>query len=1140
MKHDRTLRRGLGVMLSLVMCLGLLPVTALAKSKEIAIDELNFPDDTFRQYVLDEFDNDNSGYLDKDEIEAATEIDVYGESVNDLTGVEHFTALEYLDCGGNFLTTLDVSKNKALTYLDCGGNDLTTLDISENKDLEELSFRGNDLETLDVSNNKKLKKLDCYDSNMTSLDVSMLAYLEHLSCFNNNLTTLDVSKNEALTYLDCKNNRLTSLDVSENHNLETLYCSDNHLTSLNLGNNSALTTLKPNGNTYVIGLTGGKFDLAALEVFGFDVDNVTEWSGGDADEYGILTVTSGATEVTYKYDCGNENDIITFTLLPGIAINETNFPDDTFRDYVSENFDTDGDDVLSSDEIDDVTEIDVNSESIDDLTGIEYFTELEELYCYNNNLTELDLSNLTELTSIECYGNYIEKLDFSNNTKVEYINCTNNCLTSLIIGNKPSLWYLKCDVNRLTSLDLSGTDDTLTNFMAFTNYYDIVLDADGTFDLTKLEQFGFDLGKVKTGTWENGSVNGKTLTVTPGETYVTYEYDCGNNITVKFTLWVHDLSTAIEINSDNFPNEAFRNYILNNKKIDRNQDGWLSKVEVSKVLTIDVSNTSGLSDLTGIEYFTSLKDLYCSSCELTSLESVERANLPNLERLDCSNNQITSLNFGENTNLPNLQWLYCSNNRITSIDISKLTALKALNCENNQITSLNIQNNSYLSYLKTDGNDYRITLTDRTFDLTDLEQFGFNADKASEWTNGSVSGKVLTVNYDVDNVTYKYDCENNKNVTFKLSFETVTAKKYTVTAYGLYGSAAGIEPGDKFTNKYAVGEEVSLKIGKRDGYTLKDLTLVGIEEENLRWTAKGVEDANRTIFFTMPDNNVTVTVNWTKNGSGGSGGGGRSVAPTYSVTAPENIENGTVTISPKNAAAGTDVTVTVTPDQGYVLENLVITDDDGKEIKLIDNGNGEYTFTMPVGKVTVETSFKAEYVEPVKPVNPFTDVPSGSYYEDAVIWAVSNGITSGTTETTFSPDTSCTRAQILTFMWRAAGSPKATGSNPFTDVSADAYYYDAVLWAVENGITSGTSATTFEPDATVTRGQTVTFLYRMAGSPAANGSNFSDVSSDAYYADAVAWAVQQNITSGTGNNQFSPDADCTRAQIVTFLYRSMK
>ena len=290
---------------------------------------------------------------------------------------------------------------------------------------------------------------------------------------------------------------------------------------------------------------------------------------------------------------------------------------------------------------------------------------------------------------------------------------------------------------------------------------------------------------------------------------------------------------------------------------------------------------------------------------------------------------------------------------------------------------------------------------------------------------------------------------------------------------------------------------------------------------------------------------TTIYAHWTKNSSGGgtSGGGGSSgggggggvSTPTYSVTAPDKTENGKVTISPKNASEGTEVTVKVTPDSGYALEGLTVTDKDGKTLKLTDKGSGIYTFTMPAGKVTVEAGFRADAAEPV---NPFVDVSGGAYYEDAVLWAVREGITAGTTATTFSPGASCTRAQMVTFLWRAAGSPKASGSNPFRDVSADAYYYDAVLWAVENGITSGISADAFAPDAMVTRAQTVTFLYRAAGSSAAaSGSSFADVRSDAYYADAVSWAVEKGITSGTAAAAFSPDADCTRAQIVTFLYR---
>lgn len=191
---------------------------------------------------------------------------------------------------------------------------------------------------------------------------------------------------------------------------------------------------------------------------------------------------------------------------------------------------------------------------------------------------------------------------------------------------------------------------------------------------------------------------------------------------------------------------------------------------------------------------------------------------------------------------------------------------------------------------------------------------------------------------------------------------------------------------------------------------------------------------------------------------------------------------------------------------------------------------------MPAGKVTVKATFEETSTEPESTV--FTDMSTSAYYYDAVMWAVENGVTNGTSATTFSPDLACTRAQMVTFLWRAAGSPEpASTTNPFTDVSSSAYYYDAVMWAVENDVTNGTSKTTFSPDITVTRGQTVTFLYRNAGSPTVSGSSFSDVAADAFYADAVAWAVENDVTNGTSATAFSPNAACTRGQIVTFLYR---
>ena len=282
---------------------------------------------------------------------------------------------------------------------------------------------------------------------------------------------------------------------------------------------------------------------------------------------------------------------------------------------------------------------------------------------------------------------------------------------------------------------------------------------------------------------------------------------------------------------------------------------------------------------------------------------------------------------------------------------------------------------------------------------------------------------------------------------------------------------------------------------------------------------------------TLFDKDTTVYAHWTYTGSTGGG------VTTYPITV-KSAKNGDVTASHKSAAKGTTITLTVDPDKGYVLDTLTVLDGKDKEIKLTEK-NGKYTFTMPASKVTVEAMFKAEQSTGK---NPFTDVPAGSYYEDAVIWAVDKGITTGTSATTFNPNGICTRAQAVTFLWRAAGSPEPeTRAMPFTDVPAGSYYYDAVLWAVENGITKGTSDTTFSPDATCSRAQIVAFLWRSEKSPAAGTANpFADVKSTAYYADAVLWAVENDITKGTTNTTFSPDADCTRAQIVTFLWRCKK
>ena len=330
---------------------------------------------------------------------------------------------------------------------------------------------------------------------------------------------------------------------------------------------------------------------------------------------------------------------------------------------------------------------------------------------------------------------------------------------------------------------------------------------------------------------------------------------------------------------------------------------------------------------------------------------------------------------------------------------------------------------------------------------------------------------------------------------------------------------------------YVVGNG-SANIVKRDGsegaYTYTVLAKSGLTSGVYLTNPSGALASNYYVSSTA--NGV-----WTVSYSAPYSGGSSSYVPTYSVSTPSKTENGSVTVSPKNASKGDTVTVTVKPDSGYVLETLTVTDKNGNKLTLKYKGNGKYTFTMPAGKVEV----KATFMEDNSMLNFFYDVPNGAYFYEAVKWAVKNGITTGVGNYLFAPEQPCTRAQIVTFLWRAAGSPEPKGAaSGMTDVVSGSYYEKAVAWAIENGITTGTTTSTFSPDATCTRAQAVTFLARALNAKATSVAEFSDVPTNSYFADAVAWAAANGVTEGIGGGLFGSDNDCTRGQIVTFLYRA--
>ena len=307
-------------------------------------------------------------------------------------------------------------------------------------------------------------------------------------------------------------------------------------------------------------------------------------------------------------------------------------------------------------------------------------------------------------------------------------------------------------------------------------------------------------------------------------------------------------------------------------------------------------------------------------------------------------------------------------------------------------------------------------------------------------------------------------------------------------------------------------------------------------DENGNITAVAAGTANITVKTVDGEKTAACAVTVTAKSSGGSSSGGSS-SPSYPVTTPGKTENGTVTVSPRSAEKGDSVTITVKPDSGYQLDDLTVTDKNGKEVKLTDKGNGKYTFTMPASKVEINATFVKE-VE----TSPFSDVATSAYYYEAVKWAQEKGITGGIGNGLFGPNQPCTRGQIVTFLWRAAGSPVVNYAMNMTDVPVDAYYAEAVRWALSEGITTGTGDGKFSPDATCTRAQAVAFLFRYAASETVTlqelVSGFSDADSVPGYAlSAMNWALAKEIVQGNGS-KLMPHDSCTRAQIVTFLYRA--
>ena len=412
--------------------------------------------------------------------------------------------------------------------------------------------------------------------------------------------------------------------------------------------------------------------------------------------------------------------------------------------------------------------------------------------------------------------------------------------------------------------------------------------------------------------------------------------------------------------------------------------------------------------------------------------------------------------------------------------------------------------------------------TEQTYALAEDGAYTITGNKQ---TNANETGYAVTVALkDTANTQWADGTTADKTYTFVIGKAVITVKAKDQSAY--VGDKVPALGADSCTVSGLVGEEKlttqpTVKYVGADGKEITpDMTKTG----EVKILAGGAAASDN---YTIRYEDGKLTVSTRPSG----GGGGSSRPSTYPVKAEVSKDpDGSVSLSKTSAGKGDKVTITVKPERHYEVDEVIVRDSKGKQLAVKDNGDGTYTFEMPADKVTVEPTFTW--------VNPFADVANSAYYVDAVEWMLKREVTQGTTETTFSPNLNCTRAQIVTFLWRAAGSPEPKGTVSFTDVSAGSYYAKAVAWAVENGITGGMGNGLFSPDAACTRAQSAAFLYRAAGSPAVSGSaGFSDVAADAYYAQAVAWAKEHGITDGIGGGLFGSANDCTRAQIAAFLWR---
>ena len=1034
-------KRLLSILLLCCMVLTLLPTAAFAAGG-VEIDETNFPDEKFREYVKTKFDKDNDDILSADEIAEAKEISVEGNPITSFKGIEYFTALTSLECSRTKLTSLDTSHNKKLGYLRCNYiPDLTTLNVSQNTELKGLYCNDNALADLNLTNNSALETLECGDNELTTLDLSKNTELKYFGCFNsklssldltnntnleelhfagNNVSTLDVSKNTNLKQLRVFSNKLISLDTSKNNTLQVLEVQDNPLTSMYLGDSGpAIPEVTFSNRPYPIEVSTATktFDLSQLP--GFVVSKASDWTNGRVDD-NILTVGENAATVTYTYDCGERQA----TYGTPAVTERLRMPCTLQVNWVSAPA---------------VTE--------DDLAGLNIPTNLVTVKCQTTG-------------DSKAYGRIPGGFDLSNATPY-----MDNGVLKAIVKINLSAYKDKYDADTKKTHENAGLEGN-PNITFTLKYVNDKWELDGTFP------------------------NVVILVKCDGQHPQTPPHPTEENVG-----GLEQVQVRVQCSTDT---AQFKNYGILPGSVsimpDANNPSQATLTLIPSVYSTQYSTDTGITHIVDSSQTTDNLKIQMRYDPAVGKWMPAGVLTPLVIYVKCNSHDPQTPPYPTEENVSGLEQVQvqvqCSTDRTQFKNYGILPGSVSImpDANNPSQATLTLIPSVYSKQYTIDTGITHSVAPNQTTDNLKI-QMRYNSAVGKWMPAGELTPLEVLV-----------QCNNHQG------------QRYTITFNGNGGTPS-------VTSITTIDQKLP---------ELPTATHSGRYSFDGWYTAAsgGTKITTATVFY----ENTTVYAHWTYIGGGGSSGGGGGY--TYHTIRAIFGLNGSISPSGWTSVRhGWDQTFTITPDKGYAVAKVLV---DGKSVGSVKS----YTFKNVTTDHTIEVVFMKANGNPQTGV--FVDVAEGSYYEEAVDWAVENGITTGTGNNYFTPDGICTRAQAVTFLWRVAGSPTPkTEAMPFEDVLDGSYYYEAVLWAVENGITVGTSATTFSPELTCSRAHIVTFLWRAANSPSVKTDNpFTDVAADAYYIDAVLWAVKHKITVGTTLSTFSPDEGCPRAQIVTFLYRA--